>query len=98
MVSERARGDTDVVTRLRHRARWDVDGDTAALMREAAAEVERLRAAAGGASQRTEPRCVLKGWAQWVDDENWLFAITDEPSMAQEPATLTIEPDVGNDD
>jgi hypothetical protein len=40
-VSERARG--DIVTRLRHRAKWDVDGATAALVREAAAEIEELR-------------------------------------------------------
>jgi hypothetical protein len=33
------------------------------------------------------------GWAQWVDDEHWLFEVTDEPSMAQDPALLLPLPD-----
>jgi hypothetical protein len=33
------------------------------------------------------------GWAQWVDDEHWLFEVTDDPSIAQDPALLLPLPD-----
>jgi hypothetical protein len=38
------------------------------------------------------------GWVQWADDEHWLFEVTDEPSMAQDPALLLPLPDSTEDD
>lgn len=51
-----------------------------------------MRAAAERLRRETPDRHtrVIEGWAQWVDADNWLFEVTNDPSAAQDPATLTI--------
>lgn len=46
-----------------------------------------------GQRAQAEAGRIIRGWAQWVDDDNYYFEVTDSPSCAQEPAILTLLPD-----